>query len=88
MPRDIVALMALVALASVASAPSSRARAGLDPVHHDRVVTGGNNKFLDRQTLPDTHDDDEAALRRGTSAPSNVRLRWMTEVSSSVYARY
>ena len=81
MPRDIVALMALVALASLASAPSPALAQVSDPVHHDRVVTGGN-KFLDRQTLPDTHDDDEAR----DECPANVRLRWMTEVSSSVYA--
>ena len=85
MPRDIVALVALVALASLASAPSSALAQVSDPVHHDRVVTGGNNKFLDRQTLPDTHDDDEAARPRD-ECPANVRLRWMTEVSSSVYA--
>ena len=85
MPRDIVALMALVALASLASAPSPALAQVSDPVHHDRVVTGGNNKFLDRQTLPDTHDDDEAARPRD-ECPANVRLRWMTEVSSSVYA--
>ena len=85
MPRDIVALMALVALASLASAPFPALAQVSDPVHHDRVVTGGNNKFLDRQTLPDTHDDDEAARPRD-ECPANVRLRWMTEVSSSVYA--
>ena len=85
MPRDIVALVALVALASLASAPSPALAQVSNPVHHDRVVTGGNNKFLDRQTLPDTHDDDEAARPRD-ECPANVRLRWMTEVSSSVYA--
>ena len=85
MPRDIVALVALVAVASLASAPSPALAQVSNPVHHDRVVTGGNNKFLDRQTLPDTHDDDEAARPRD-ECPANVRLRWMTEVSSSVYA--
>ena len=64
MPRDIVALVALVAVASLASAPSPALAQVSNPVHHDRVVTGGNNKFLDRQTLPYTHDDDEAARPR------------------------
>ena len=85
MPRDIAALVALLVLASLASAPSPALAQVSDPVHHDRVVTDGNNKFLDRQTLPDTHDDDEAARPRD-ECPANVRLRWMTEVSSSVYA--
>ena len=59
-----------------------------DPIAHDGVVTdrdGGNNKFLDRKALPDSHDDEEA-LRPKDECPANLRLRWMTEVTSSVYS--
>ena len=59
-----------------------------DPIAHDGVVTdrdGGNNKFLDRKALPDSHDDEEAR-RPKDECPANLRLRWMTEVTSSVYS--
>ena len=77
-----------VLVATAALAPSPALAQVSDPIAHDGVVTdrdGGNNKFLDRKALPDSHDDEEA-LRPKDECPANLRLRWMTEVTSSVYS--
>ena len=78
----VLALVVLVALADVANAQLST------PIAHDDAVTkasGKGNKFLDRKSSPDSFDDEEA-MRPQDECPANLRLRWMTEVTSSVYS--
>ena len=77
-----------VLVATAALAPPPALAQVSDPIAHDGVVTdrdGGKNKFLDRKALPDSHDDEEAR-RPKDECPANLRLRWMTEVTSSVYS--
>ena len=92
MPPRVATLVALVSLSLLFAKPSPTDAQVSDPVHHDRAVTGvGGNKFLTRTTLPDTHththdDDDDESASPKDECPANLRLRWMAEVSSSVYA--
>ena len=85
MPARISLLVAVVFLSSLWSSPFPALAQVSDPVHHDHVVTKNSNKFLRRTVLPDTHDDDEAEYPRD-ECHANLRLRWQSEVSSSVYA--
>ena len=61
------------------------------PIAHDYAVTkaaGGadvSNKFLERKASPDSFDDEEA-LHPQDECPANLELRWMTEVTSSIYS--
>ena len=74
----MLALVVLFALADVANAQLST------PIAHDDAVTkasGKGNKFLDRKSSPDSFDDEEA-MRPQDECPANLRLRWMTEVTS------
>lgn len=78
----VLALVVLFALADVTNAQLST------PIAHDDAVTkasGKGNKFLDRKSSPDSFDDEEA-MRPQDECPANLRLRWMTEVTSSVYS--
>ena len=85
--RSRFAAVALALVACLGFCPPALAQMS-DAVHHDRVVTGragAGAKFLERKALPDAHDDEEATRPRD-HCPANLRLRWMTEVSSSVYS--
>ena len=85
--RSRFAAVALALVACLGFCPPALAQMS-DAVHHDRVVTGragAEPKFLERKALPDAHDDEEATRPRD-HCPANLRLRWMTEVSSSVYS--
>ena len=85
--RSRFAAVALALVACLRFCPPALAQMS-DAVHHDRVVTGragAGAKFLERKALPDAHDDEEATRPRD-HCPANLRLRWMTEVSSSVYS--
>ena len=85
--RSRFAAVALALVACLGFCPPALAQMS-DAVHHDRVVTGragAGAKFLERKALPDAHDVEEATRPRD-HCPANLRLRWMTEVSSSVYS--
>ena len=64
-----------VLVATAALAPSPALAQVSDPIAHDGVVTdrdGGNNKFLDRKALPDSHDDEEALRRAWRFEPDDL----------------
>ena len=74
-------VLLLLGISSVANAQLSRPIARDDHLARDADA----NKYLDREAKPDAHDDELAAIPRDV-CPANLRLRWQTEVSSSVYA--
>ena len=83
--RLVVVLALAAILATVSNAQLSK------PIAHDHAVTKGEdgeaafNKFLERKASPDSFDDEEA-LHPQDECPANLELRWMTEVTSSIYS--
>jgi hypothetical protein len=79
----VVALVVLIAMGAI----SADAQLSKPIAHNDQVTkaSGQGNKFLDRKSSPDSFDDEEA-MRPQDECPANLRLRWMTEVTSSVYS--
>jgi hypothetical protein len=79
----VVALVVLIAMGAI----SADAQLSKPIAHTDQVTkaSGQGNKFLDRKSSPDSFDDEEA-MRPQDECPANLRLRWMTEVTSSVYS--
>eukprot|EP00899_Mesostigma_viride_P004982 jgi/Mesvir1/14485/Mv05189-RA.1 len=54
-----------------------------DPISSDNHINF-NNKFLQRQATADSEQIDED-VHLGSECPQGVSLRWMSEVSSSIY---
>ena len=86
-PR-VTALAVLLGLATLATTVTAQLS---KPIAHDHAVTKGEdgkdavNKFLERKASPDSFDDEES-LHPQDECPANLELRWMTEVTSSIYS--
>ena len=87
-PAGALTLVTVVTLTWLATSVTAQLS---KPIAHDHAVTKGAdgeeraNKFLARKASPDSFDDEEA-LHPQDECPANLELRWMTEVTSSIYS--
>lgn len=57
-----------------------------NPMASNSQVDKEGNKFLQRSAQDDKHPPQEIEMKVGSTCPLNVELKWMTELSSSIYA--